>query len=108
MADAGTAWLAPVAVTLDGSAMAAITGRLVVVLSVSDPDSSAAWYAELLTMRERGRYGHPDGRFGQLCLLQPRSGLEIAPHAGGVGWYQDGVAAPVGAPDRCRGMVGVE
>ena len=57
--------------------MAAITGRLVVVLTVSDPDFSAAWYAGLLGMQERGRYVHPDGRVGQVCLTEPQSGLAI-------------------------------
>ena len=57
--------------------MAAITGRLVVILTVRDPEASAAWYAELLGMTERGRYVHPDGRLGQVCLAEPASGLAI-------------------------------
>jgi len=57
--------------------MTAITGRLVVVLTVRDPDASAAWYATLLDLQEHGRYVQPDGRVGQVDLLEPRSGLAI-------------------------------
>ncbi|HEX5495702.1 MAG TPA: VOC family protein [Mycobacteriales bacterium] len=57
--------------------MAAITGRLVVILTVSDPERSAAWYGELLGAEETGRYVHPDGRVGQVCLTERQSGLEI-------------------------------
>ena len=57
--------------------MPAITGHVVIVLTVRDPDASAAWYAELLDMQERGRYVLPDGRTGQVGLVEPRSGLAI-------------------------------
>ena len=56
---------------------AVLTGRFVVVLTVGDVERSAAWYATLLGMDERGRYVRPDGRLGQACLAEPRSGLEI-------------------------------
>jgi catechol 2,3-dioxygenase-like lactoylglutathione lyase family enzyme len=48
-----------------------------VVLTVRDPDASAAWYAELLGMRERGRDLLPDGRVAQVSLAEPRSGLAL-------------------------------
>jgi catechol 2,3-dioxygenase-like lactoylglutathione lyase family enzyme len=69
--------LAGVAAARHGGPMAAITGQIVVVLTVREPDASAAWYAQLLGMEERGRYVLPDGRVGQVCLADPRSGLAI-------------------------------
>jgi catechol 2,3-dioxygenase-like lactoylglutathione lyase family enzyme len=62
---------------VDNGRMAGITGEIVVILTVTDPEHSAAWYARLLGMREAGRYVHPDGRVGQVCLTEPHSGLEI-------------------------------
>jgi glyoxylase I family protein len=57
--------------------MAAITGAVVVILTVTDVERSAAWYVELLGMREVGRYVDPDGRVGQVCLTEPYCGLQI-------------------------------
>ena len=62
---------------VDNVRMVGITGGIVAVLTVTDPERSAAWYGRLLGMREAGRYVHPDGSVGQVCLTEPRSGLEI-------------------------------
>lgn len=64
--------------------MAIITGEIVVNLTVSDPERSAAWYASLLGLVETNRYAHPDGRVGQICLRDPEIGLELClvGHAG--------------------------
>lgn len=48
--------------------MAAITGEVVVNLTVTDPERSASWYASLLGLVETNRYTHPDGAVGQICL----------------------------------------
>ena len=61
--------------------MAAITGAVVVILTVTDVERSAAWYAELLGMREAGRYVDPDGRVGQVCLAEPRCACKSASSA---------------------------
>jgi glyoxylase I family protein len=62
---------------VDNVRMVGITGEIVVILTVLDPERSAAWYARLLDLRESGRYVHSDGRVGQVCLTEPRSGLQI-------------------------------
>jgi glyoxylase I family protein len=67
---------------------ATIAGVVTVILTVKDPERSAAWYRQLLNMEEAGRYFHPDGRTGQICLSEPRTGLELclvshAPDAAG-------------------------
>jgi catechol 2,3-dioxygenase-like lactoylglutathione lyase family enzyme len=52
-----------------------ITGRTIVILTVSDVARSATWYGELLGMEERGRDVSQDGRVEQILLLEPRTGL---------------------------------
>jgi catechol 2,3-dioxygenase-like lactoylglutathione lyase family enzyme len=56
---------------------ATITGVVTVILTVTDPERSAAWYRQLLSMEEAGRYVHTDGRIGQICLSEPLTGLDI-------------------------------
>jgi glyoxylase I family protein len=57
-------------------AMPDIAGQ-VVILTVSDADASAAWYCQLLGMREDGRYVRPDGHVELIHVTEPRSGLEL-------------------------------
>jgi len=57
--------------------MPAITGRLTPVLTVREPVQSAAWYAEVLGMIVRRQYVDPDGAVGDVCLLEPSTGLEL-------------------------------
>lgn len=61
----------------DGCPVAALTGQVVAILTVTDPDRSAAWYGRLLDAQQTGRYVRPDGRVGQVSLVERRSGLEI-------------------------------
>jgi glyoxylase I family protein len=49
----------------------------VVILTVTDADRSAAWYRDLLGMKETSRYVQPDGHVEQVCLAEPRSGIEL-------------------------------
>lgn len=58
--------------------MVAITGRWIVVLTVTDPVHSAGlgWYRELLGMETSNSYVE-DGHVVQVCLLEPRSGLKM-------------------------------
>ena len=55
---------------------AAITGRLVITLTVTDLPRSSDWYRQLLDARQH-RYIDPDGRLSQVTLLEPSSGLEL-------------------------------
>ncbi len=57
--------------------MPAITGRLEITLSVPNPARSAAWYAELLGMRQRYDYTSDDGSMRYVCLVEPQSGLVV-------------------------------
>jgi glyoxylase I family protein len=56
--------------------MPQITGQAV-ILTVSSAHRSAEWYCNLLGMQETGRYVHPDGRVGLVCLTEPRSRLQL-------------------------------
>jgi glyoxylase I family protein len=56
--------------------MSEIVGQIV-ILTVSDADRSAAWYGELLGWRESSRYVQPGGDVQQVCLTDPRSGLDL-------------------------------
>ena len=58
------------------SGVAQITGRLVVILTVTDLLRSEAWYQELFGM-EAFRYVRPDEQVGQVSLREPVSGLEL-------------------------------
>lgn len=55
----------------------AITGRLEITLSVRDPARSAAWYAELLGMRQRYDYTSDNGRMRYICLVEQHSELAL-------------------------------
>lgn len=57
--------------------MPSITGSVAVTLTVSDPERSADWYTDLLDLREQRRYVKPDGRVGEVCLVDPASGLQL-------------------------------
>lgn len=57
--------------------MPGITGEVIVILTVTDPERSSAWYCELLGMQEQGRHVQPDGHVGQVCLIERRSGLRL-------------------------------
>ena len=46
-------------------------------LTVRDPVRSAAWYAELLGMREQYDFVSADGRMRYICLLEPDSELVL-------------------------------
>jgi catechol 2,3-dioxygenase-like lactoylglutathione lyase family enzyme len=48
----------------------------VVILTVSDPDQSSAWYCGLLGAQEAGRYVQPDGHVTQVSL-KLGSGMEL-------------------------------
>jgi glyoxylase I family protein len=49
----------------------------VLILTVTDADRSGAWYRDLLGLTETGRYIEPHGRVAQVCLAEPRTGLEL-------------------------------
>jgi hypothetical protein len=55
---------------------AAITGRLVITLTVTDLPRSATWYHQLLNAEEH-RNADPDGKLRQVTLIEPTSGLEL-------------------------------
>ena len=57
--------------------MPAITGRLEITLSVRDPVRSAAWYSQLLGMRQQYDYTSDDARMRYVCLVEPRSALVL-------------------------------
>jgi glyoxylase I family protein len=54
----------------------ALTGRMVVILTVSDLAHSERWYRELLAL-ETHRYVECDGSIGQVTMHEPRTGLEL-------------------------------
>jgi len=58
-------------------AMASITGQLVLSLTVNDPTLSAKWYGELLGMRVLREYVKANGEVGEICLVEPASGLKL-------------------------------
>jgi hypothetical protein len=45
--------------------VASITGAVTIILTVTDPERSAAWYARLLGLRKTGRYAQPTWTTGQ-------------------------------------------
>lgn len=53
--------------------MPRITGRVEITLTVRDPVRSAAWYSELLGMRQTYDHISNDGRTRYVCLLEPSS-----------------------------------
>ena len=67
--------------------MPSITGRVEVNLTVRDPARSAAWYSELLGLRERYDFTSPDGRMRYISLVDPNSELVLClvGHAGNAG-----------------------
>lgn len=54
----------------------ALTGRLVVILTVTDADRSAAWYKKLLGIEESSRYGSSNGRL-QVVIEEPTTKLQL-------------------------------
>jgi catechol 2,3-dioxygenase-like lactoylglutathione lyase family enzyme len=56
--------------------VARITGRFLVILTVSDLERSAAWYRRLLGAGER-REHDAEGALCQVVLTEPRSGAQI-------------------------------
>jgi glyoxylase I family protein len=54
-----------------------MTGRVEVNLSVRDPVRSAAWYSQLLGMRQRYDYTSDDHRMRYICLVEPNSELVL-------------------------------
>jgi len=54
-----------------------ITGRMEVNLTVRDPVRSAAWYAELLGMRQLYEFVSPDDRMHYISLVEPKSELVL-------------------------------
>jgi|SRR6266540_4927184 len=57
--------------------MPAITGRVEVNLTVGDPVRSAAWYGQVLGMRQRYDFMSDDGRMRYICLVEPNSELVL-------------------------------
>jgi glyoxylase I family protein len=57
---------------------AAITGRLVITLTVTDLPRSATWYHQLLNAEEHCN-ADPDAKLRQVTLIEPTSGLELCP-----------------------------
>jgi glyoxylase I family protein len=57
--------------------MPSITGRVEVNLTVRDPDRSAAWYRELLSMEERYDFASADGSMRYVSLVEPTSGFVL-------------------------------
>jgi catechol 2,3-dioxygenase-like lactoylglutathione lyase family enzyme len=56
--------------------MPGITAQ-VVILTVSNASHSAAWYRDLMSMEEAGRYIQPDGHVAQVHLVQPGGRVEL-------------------------------
>ena len=67
--------------------MPSITGRVEVNLTVRDPVRSAAWYAELLGMRQLYEFVSPDDGMHYISLVEPKSELVLClvGHAGNPG-----------------------
>jgi glyoxylase I family protein len=63
----------------------------IIILTVSDADRSAAWYASVLGWAENGRYIQPDGHVHQVSLADPRSGLQmcLVSHQTGTGVFDE-------------------
>jgi catechol 2,3-dioxygenase-like lactoylglutathione lyase family enzyme len=63
----------------------------VTILTVSNADRSAAWYCSVLGWEEGGRYVQPDGHVQQVCLADPRSGLQLClvHHKAGSGGFDE-------------------
>ena len=57
--------------------MPSISGRLEVNLTVSDPESSAAWYSELLGLDVLYDFAGEDGRLHYVALVEPESRLVL-------------------------------
>lgn len=57
--------------------MPSITGRVEVNLTVRDPARSAAWYAELLGMRQLYEFVSPDDGMHYISLVEPDSELVL-------------------------------
>ncbi|HMC52621.1 MAG TPA: VOC family protein [Acidimicrobiales bacterium] len=57
--------------------MPSITGDLSPTLTVRDLARSATWYGQLLEMTTRRENAAPDGRLRDVCLVEPRTGVEI-------------------------------
>lgn len=64
-----------------------MTGRVEITLSVRDPERSAAWYSELLSMQQTYDHTSDDGSMRYICLVEPSSGfvLCLVGHAGNSG-----------------------
>jgi catechol 2,3-dioxygenase-like lactoylglutathione lyase family enzyme len=54
-------------------AVPSITGRVEITLSVRNPQRSAAWYSELLGMRQTYEHTSDDGSMRYICLREPIS-----------------------------------
>lgn len=54
----------------------ALTGRIVVILTVSNASRSAAWYEQLLCAVESSRYSSPDGVI-QVVIEEPVTKLQL-------------------------------
>jgi glyoxylase I family protein len=59
------------------SGVPSITGRVEISLTVRDPAHSAAWYAELLGMRQRYDFTADDSGMRYICLVEPKSGFVL-------------------------------
>ena len=57
--------------------MPSITGRVEISLTVRDPVRSAAWYGELLGMRQRYDFTADDDGMRYICLVEPKSGFVL-------------------------------
>ncbi|BAK35901.1 hypothetical protein MLP_28870 [Microlunatus phosphovorus NM-1] len=54
----------------------ALTGQIVVILTVNDADRSAAWYGRLLGAAESSRYSSGDGPL-QVVVEEPATGMQL-------------------------------
>ena len=57
--------------------VARLSGRLAPVLSVRDPEVSAAWYVQVFGFEVTRRFASPDGRVLDVCMLQREAGIEL-------------------------------
>lgn len=53
----------------------ALTGQIVVILTIRDADRRAAWYQQLLGAAESSRYSSPDGTL-QVVIEEPTTRLD--------------------------------
>lgn len=60
--------------------MPSITGRLEITLSVRDPQRSAAWYSELLSMQQTYDHTSDDNSMRYICFVDRLTGGAESDH----------------------------